>query len=441
MALSVILDACRNNPFVGRGLRTAGGGLAQMQAPEGTLIAYATQPGNVAQDGTDGHSPYTRALASAVRKPGLDVFAVFNQTALEVKQRTGGVQQPWMASSPIAGQFYFTSAPHSQSTDGHDNAVEIAFWNSVKDAKTPDVFQAYLQQYPQGKFASLATLKIKELTELPKPGPQVAVGSSPQQPQPPATIAGNDGAVVMLPEGSGLPPPGTPSTSWPQTLHRRALIIGNATYPHIALRNPLNDATDMADTLRRLGFGVILLRDADKRTMDRAVEDFTNRVPRGSVGLFYFSGHAAQIEGQNFLIPVGAALSEPSDAKYRAVAADWILARMDDTGMEVKLLIFDACRNSPFGRSWSPALKRGLVTMDSPQGSLIAYSTSPGQTVEDGSGRNSLYTAHLLREIPQPGRSIELMFKAVRNGVRNETKGQQTPWETSSLVTDFLFTR
>src|SRR5712691_5286274 len=106
----LILDACRNNPFAGRGLRAAAGGLAQMQAPEGTLISYATQPGNVAQDGTDGHSPYSKALASAFRKPGLDLFAVFNETGLEVKKRTGGAQQPWVSSSPIAVQFYFAGA-------------------------------------------------------------------------------------------------------------------------------------------------------------------------------------------------------------------------------------------------------------------------------------------------------------------------------------------
>lgn len=103
----VILDACRNNPFGARGLRTADGGLAQMRAPEGTLISYATQPGSVAQDGNDGHSPYTKALASTIRLAGLDIFQTFNQVGLAVKRQTGGSQQPWVSSSPIDGTFYF----------------------------------------------------------------------------------------------------------------------------------------------------------------------------------------------------------------------------------------------------------------------------------------------------------------------------------------------
>src|SRR5581483_5391958 len=103
----VILDACRNNPFGGRGLRATEGGLAQMRAPEGTLISYATQPGNVARDGAGGNSPYTRALADAIRQPGKDIFQTFNAVGLAVKEATGGAQQPWVSSSPIAGSFYF----------------------------------------------------------------------------------------------------------------------------------------------------------------------------------------------------------------------------------------------------------------------------------------------------------------------------------------------
>jgi hypothetical protein len=110
----VILDACRNNPFGGRGLRSSDGGLAQIRAPEGTLLSYATQPGNVALDGDGGHSPYTSALVDTMQKPGLDVFQTFNQVGLIVKRATGSSQQPWVSTSPIDGSFYFSGNPASQ---------------------------------------------------------------------------------------------------------------------------------------------------------------------------------------------------------------------------------------------------------------------------------------------------------------------------------------
>jgi uncharacterized caspase-like protein len=109
----VILDACRNNPFGGRGLRSAGSGLAQMQAPEGTLISFATQPGSVAQDGSNGNSPYTKALAQTIKRPGLGIFDAFNEVGLAVMQATGNAQQPWLSASPIRGSFYFGGTPAS----------------------------------------------------------------------------------------------------------------------------------------------------------------------------------------------------------------------------------------------------------------------------------------------------------------------------------------
>lgn len=138
--------------------------------------------------------------------------------------------------------------------------------------------------------------------------------------------------------------------------------------------------------------------------MEQAIETFTKVVPPGTAGLFFFAGHSAQLEGVNYLLPTGAVFSATSDVKPRAVAADWVLGRMDDAGMEVKLLILDACRNNPFGRSWTRAISRGLAPMETPKGSYIAYATSPGKTAADGTGRNSPYTAHLLRELPVPGR-------------------------------------
>ena len=105
----LILDACRNNPFAGRGFRSIDSGLAQMRAPRGTLISYATQPGSVAHDGADVGGPFSLALAEAMQRPGLDIFRMFNQVGLTVERETGGEQQPWLATSPIEGDFYFAN--------------------------------------------------------------------------------------------------------------------------------------------------------------------------------------------------------------------------------------------------------------------------------------------------------------------------------------------
>jgi caspase domain-containing protein len=236
------------------------------------------------------------------------------------------------------------------------------------------------------------------------------------------------------------PSPGA-AVALPPSSHRRALLIGNAAYPDSPLSNPVHDATDLASLLRRLGFEVTLQRDADRPTMEQAIDRFTQGVPRGSAGLFFFAGHGVQIEGVNYLIPIGTRFMAASDVKYQAVAADWVLARMDESGMDVKLLLLDACRNNPLGRSWTRALSRGLAVMETPQGALLAYATSPGKTAGDGAGRNSPFTVQLLRELALPGRDIEVALKAVRAGVQQSTKGEQIPWVASSMTGDFAIAR
>jgi hypothetical protein len=131
----VMLDACRNNPFGGRGLRAIDAGLAQMRAPEGTLISFATQPGNVAEDGDDGHSPYTRAVAQTIQRPGLGVFDTMNQVGLTVKKATGGEQQPWVSSSPIDGSFYFAGAAKADEPRPAPATISEA---AVKPQSKPD---------------------------------------------------------------------------------------------------------------------------------------------------------------------------------------------------------------------------------------------------------------------------------------------------------------
>lgn len=171
----LVLDACRNNPFASRGVRATAGGLAEMRAPEGTLISYATQPGNVAADGGGTNSPYTAALAAAIRQPGLDVFRVFNQVGLSVKEVTGGQQQPWLASSPVSGNFYFfgpvTVMPPPQVSD------EAVFWQSVAGSRNPADLQAYLRRYPNGAFSDLARQRLAMSTAP-------AVPASPSSPAP-----------------------------------------------------------------------------------------------------------------------------------------------------------------------------------------------------------------------------------------------------------------
>lgn len=122
----VVLDACRNNPLVAKGLRSTGDGLATMTAPAGTAIAFATQPGNVASDGAGKNSPYTEALARAISTPGLDLFDTFNEVGLSVKKATRGQQQPWLSSSPIEGQFYFAGLGSSRPPSAVDNSHDLA---------------------------------------------------------------------------------------------------------------------------------------------------------------------------------------------------------------------------------------------------------------------------------------------------------------------------
>lgn len=162
----VILDACRNNPFGGRGLRAASGGLAQIRAAAGTLISYATQPGNVAQDGDDGDSPYTKALVTSMREAGRGIFDVFNQVGLMVKARTGGSQQPWLSSSPIDGQFFFvppgstvTITTPAEKPKAARLDADTIYWQSIANSTRPAEFQAYLRKFPNGRFSDLARLR------------------------------------------------------------------------------------------------------------------------------------------------------------------------------------------------------------------------------------------------------------------------------------------
>jgi uncharacterized caspase-like protein len=222
-----------------------------------------------------------------------------------------------------------------------------------------------------------------------------------------------------------------------QAAGRFALVIGNSAYSDRPLKNPANDARDVARALEGLGFAVQLKTDAKLREMEDAIRDFGVQLKRGGVGLFYYAGHGVQVQGVNYLVPIGARMATESDAKYECVDAGRVLGKMEDAGNELNLVILDACRNNPFARGFR-SLDQGLARMDAPTGSLVAYATAPNTTASDGGGRNGIYTKYLLQNIGTPGITIEEVFKRVRIGVMNETKRKQVPWESSS-ISGYLF--
>jgi uncharacterized caspase-like protein len=219
---------------------------------------------------------------------------------------------------------------------------------------------------------------------------------------------------------------------------RTALVIGNAAYDFGPLRNPVNDATDIAAALRQLGFEVTLWRNADLRVMHEAIDTFSRQLRQGGAGLFYFAGHGVQVGGENYLIPIRARINRQQDVQYEAVPVGRILGGMEDAENQLNIIILDACRDNPWARQWRSS-QRGLAMVQAAHGSLIAFATAPGGTANDGEGRNGLYTSELLQHLMTPGLSVEHLFKRVRAGVVKATTGKQIPWESSSLIGDFFF--
>ena len=225
----------------------------------------------------------------------------------------------------------------------------------------------------------------------------------------------------------------------PANNKRVALIMGNASYRISPLTNPANDANDIAAKLKKLGFEVILLINRTKEQMDRAIDDFGRQAKGYEVALFFYAGHAIQYNGKNYLIPVNVDLKEERDIEYNCTSIDRALARMEDSGTRLKIVLLDACRNNPFERSWRSVQGGGLSFMNAPAGTFIAYSTAPNTVAHDGRGRNSPYTAELLNKLDIKRLKIEDLFKQVREGVMKKTNGQQVPWDQSSITGEFYF--
>ncbi len=223
-----------------------------------------------------------------------------------------------------------------------------------------------------------------------------------------------------------------------QSEQRVALVIGNGDYKSSSLRNPVNDARAMSETLEKLGFEVTKEENLGFQEMGEAIALFGEKLLNGGVGLFYYAGHGIQSNGKNYLIPIGSGIQHEKQVKYRAVDAGSVLAEMDNARNRMNIVILDACRDNPFARSFRSGGK-GLASMDAPVGSIVAYATAPGKTASDGTGKNGLYTSELIREMQKPDMRLVDVFDNTRRAVRTRTSGKQLPWESRALEGAFYF--
>jgi len=224
--------------------------------------------------------------------------------------------------------------------------------------------------------------------------------------------------------------------------NRLALVVGNSAYQAVpALPNPANDARAMTAFLTSAGFDVTTAPDLTQADMRRAVSDFAAKVSRAgsdTVALVYYAGHGVQVDGENFLVPVDASVQRESDVPLQMFRLNDIMNTLSSVPSRMKIVMLDACRNNPFSEI-NKTTGRGLAIVDAPAGSIVSYSTSPGAEAEDGTGENSPYTSALLAVAKEPGLPIEQAFKRTRLSVHQTTSGRQTPWESSSLASDFAF--
>jgi uncharacterized caspase-like protein len=227
---------------------------------------------------------------------------------------------------------------------------------------------------------------------------------------------------------------------------RVALVIGNSAYTHTpALSNPRNDAVDVAAALAGFGFEVVEGYDLDKPGFDRSVRIFATALQGADAGVFFYAGHALQVQGQNYLVPVDAELSAAAALDFEMVRLDLIQRTMENHA-RTNILFLDACRDNPLMRNLarsmgtrSANIGQGLASVEAGVGTLISFSTQPGNVALDGGGRNSPFAGALVRNMRQSMDDLSTLLITVRNDVMKATGNKQIPWEHSSLTGRFYF--
>lgn len=228
----------------------------------------------------------------------------------------------------------------------------------------------------------------------------------------------------------------------PDKRRRVALVIGNAMYKHVGpLVNTLNDAREVGKVLRETGFNVTVRTDVqDSTEFIELIRQYYKDLAKDkqTVGLFYYAGHAVQVDGVNYLIPVDSDIQNKADLSRTALSLSYVSDIAAEANNTMNMFVVDACRNNPF-RSLSRSIQGGLANVRAPEGSLIVYAAGPGRVAMDGDGNNSPFTKNLIKHLDTPNKHVLLMLQDVIKDVREETQGFQQPWVQSSLSGDFYF--
>jgi lipoprotein NlpI len=221
---------------------------------------------------------------------------------------------------------------------------------------------------------------------------------------------------------------------------RFALVIGNAKYPDAdaPLKEPINDARDVADELKRDGFAVEIGENLTGDGMRRAFDKLYGKIKPGSVALVFFSGFGIQSARQSYMLPIDAQIWTESDVRRDGFSLETVLGELNTRGAGVKIALIDASRRNPFERRFR-SFSAGLTPVIAPNGTLVMYSAALASVVSDAGGDHSLFVQELLKEIRVPDLMAEETLNRTKMGVTRASRGEQVPWISSSLAEDFSF--
>jgi hypothetical protein len=234
--------------------------------------------------------------------------------------------------------------------------------------------------------------------------------------------------------------PLVPSVAADNRGERFALVIGNAKYPdaEAPLKEPINDARDVADELKRDGFNVEVGENLTGEAMRRAFDKLYGHIKPGSVALIFFSGFGVQSGRQSYMIPIDAQIWTEPDVRRDGVSLESVLGEINGRGAGVKIALIDASRRNPFERRFR-SFSAGLAPVIAPNGTLVMYSAALSSVISDNGGDHSLFVQELLKEIRVPDLMAEETLNRTRVGVTRASRSEQVPWISSSLAEDFSF--